>query len=219
MAVFDEIKAMQGMVQVLAPLLPELGNLRNPDGSDSGQKAIYLSGNKIIQADYPRVVLSMLAEKVSQPTRIRSYSVDNEGTKEFYTDIEYHVTYIVNFQVESGNTTDILTGQRPSANTIARKIRSLLRRENVRKELHTLIESGINSIFPITPVRDLNGNDIVDQGLLSVTFTTLDVDTEQITGVIDYIDYEGTWKQISEEDPNPTSTPKQFTAPDEYINN
>ncbi|AUR92153.1 hypothetical protein NVP1170O_040 [Vibrio phage 1.170.O._10N.261.52.C3] len=216
---FNEITAMQGMVQVLAPLLPELGNLRNPDGGDSGQKAIYLSGNKTIEADYPRVVLSMLADKTSQPTRFRSYKVDNNGTDEFYTDTEYHVTYIVNFQVESGNTTDVLTGQRLSANTIARKVRSLLRRESVRKELHTLIESGINSIFPITPVRDLDGNDIVDQALLSVTFTTLDVDTEQLQGVIDYIDYTGTWKQISEEDPNPTTTPKNFTAPDEYINN
>lgn len=221
MAVFDEIAHMQGLVSVLKdlPELSTLGNLRNPDGSDSGQKAILINYPKNVEADYPRVILSSQGDAVSQPLYKNTRQVDNNGTPEYYIDTGYHVTYIISFQVDCGDIEQVLIGNRPSAESIARKIRSLLRRESVRKSVWTVNEAGINSIQPVIPATDLDGNDIVTESVLNVVFTTVDVDTEQVTGVIDVVEYEQTLNHVDETDPNPIIQSRVFVAPDEYLNN
>jgi hypothetical protein len=213
MALFDEIEKMQGLIAILSPLLADdLGVLVNPDtGAETNIPAIYIANNNLPASTYPRVVLSYNGSSNGHPTRVRSYQENNPdfgmgGEPEFlyFTDHEYHIEYSLNFSVDSGDNQEALTGGRKSASYIARKIRTLLGRESVRKQVHTDIESGVDYIAPETTQTDLNGVVIVGAASMTVNMTALSVDTEELTGVIENIDWTGTvYRDSNGDDPSP----------------
>lgn len=202
MSSFDEIEKMQGMVDTLSPLLSEyLGLLKNPDGTTSDQPAICLGSNLVPESTLPRVILTYQGSQtgycVGQDVREElnpDYDSSDEDSNEYlyYMDNKFHLEYLVTFTVDSGDATEVLQGNRKSAAWLSRHIRNLLTLESVRESIHDNCDSGVHSIVSETSISSLDGVTRIDGSNILVNFTTEDVLSEQLLGVIETVVVDGT---------------------------
>lgn len=210
---FDEIAAMQGFVSVLSPLISDnIGVLKNPDGTESNQPAIYLGGNYVPESTLPRVVLNYQGSSTkpitSQEMRVEEnpdYDEEDEDSAEYlyYIDTYYNLEYIITLTANSGDTTEVLSGNRKSAAAILRDIRKKANRDSVRTSIHEAMSSGIDTIMPETSVRVLDGVTRTDSANMMINFTYSDVDTEEVGGYIDTVVTTAELSRAKDEDTNP----------------
>lgn len=212
MAEFDEISVMRGFVETIAPLLTDkLGVLKSPDGTESTEPAIYLGGNFVPESTLPRVIVNYQGSDPTFVTHVETsiednpdYDENDEESQEFlyYITRYYHTNYILSLTADSGDTKEVLMGNRDSAAKILREIRKYLQRQSVRTSIHENMLSGVDSVMPETPVRSLDGTSRTDGANLLINFTYCDEDKELVGGTIDEVNisvevYRGT----EDEDP------------------
>lgn len=208
MSSFDEIEVQQGLVGILAPLLKDyLGVLKNPDGTESTQPAIYLGGNFVPESTLPRIILNYQGSTTGGLREIETRTEDNPDYDSsdpdsqeylYYLDRNYHLEYIISFTIDSGDMQEVLTGSRKSSAYIARYLRKLLQTDDVRKSIHTECLSGVNYIAPETSISSLSGVNRVDGSNILINFTTQDTFTEQQYGFVEGIDASSSTELYSE---------------------
>ena len=225
MGVFNEIVTMSGFVQVLSPLLADdLGVMINPEtGEETTTPAIYLADNEVPESTLPRIVLTYQGSQNGFMTNKVAYEEDNPDydpqdpesqEKLYFIRRENHIEWGMTLTAESGSVTEVLTGNRLSANALLRKVRNLLQRNSVREELHTLIECGVDYIATEVPARTLEGITRVDASttLLS-NLTYLETEIEQVVGVVEKISGAGDLFRVDEKDPDPITADFNVEAP------
>lgn len=216
---------MQGFVEILTPYLQDdVGVLINPDtGEETTVPAILLADNEVPKSTLPRLLFSYQGSQNGYVTNRFAYEEDNPDydpqdpeseEKLYFIQRENHIEWSMTITAESGSVTEVLTGNRLSANALLRKIRTLLQRDSVRKELNDLIECGIGYIGTEIPVRTLEGVTRTDaSSLLLSNLTYLEIDQQQVVGTIDHIKTYGELARVDETDPDPIPVDNEIDYP------
>ena len=196
----DDINLMTSLVQILSPLLSDdLGVLINPDtGVETTVPAIYLSNNVVPESTFPRVVISWNGFNEQFVTSHRTY--EDEGV--VYIERNYHTSYSISIAVNSGSVSEQLQANRKSSTYIANKIAKLLKRESIRKQVNSIMNSGIEDIWSVATQTDLDGITILGSSVFTLTFYTNVKDLEEVDGYIETVDHSGVLAK-DVEDPNP----------------
>lgn len=217
-APFDELAACSGLVKTLKTFLADdVGVMVTPDGVETTIPAIYIGGGQVPEATFPRVLVQYQGSSGGHTFQKGWVSVEDPDDAPNTIDVPYYdqyLTYLITVTVQSGAMDEVLESyaqetelatprQRVSSEKICRKIRNNLQVESVREYLHTNMNSAVRyDNLSISPTFPLDGTQIQNNSVITMTFDTIDREYDLSGGVFDTIVYDGEVFR-NEEDPSP----------------
>lgn len=157
-----------------------------------GKPAAFGTGQEVLEQDYPRLIVSHLADNSVSENWTKGAVVlrDIGDGLEYYP---YEEAYIAaNYQVtcEAGSMTEVHNG-RAESGQILRKIIMKLKEDNRRNEFYQKVQGTINRDFTITRIPSVSFNNHMDTSVMTITLDHILREIDYDAGYITRVDVDG----------------------------